>query len=458
MSEWIFICNPNMYNVIGAFKVKKNINWKQNANTNVKAGDTVYIYIGQPYQEIKYETIAVKVNLPKSTIDDSDFIIEGTNYINHGRYMELELVRTFNTGLLPFTELDQNGLSIVQWPTKVTEELAKYISEKKDQLQPKERQFFFVFQNKSYKEEKQGEYLWAPKRDRKGHKVAHWERIADVKKGDLIIHSVGRQICAISVAQNDSGTETRPKELPSNWTDVGWMVDTKYYEIERPLQVSDHIDQLLKLQPKKHGPFNIKGGGKQGYLFSANKSIAEYIIEELIKKQESQYSKEILQELRDYTINFENQLDQDLVDGVDDLINAYVDEKVPYQAQPQPKPEPKFNTKGMSYTRDKQTAIKALTRANFKCEIDNTHPSFIRKRANVEYTEPHHLIPMAKQDKFDYSLDVLANIVSLCSNCHNQIHYGIDSEKMIKELHLQRENDLSKAGIFVELDNLKTFY
>lgn len=282
--------------------------------------------------------------------------------------------------------------------------------------------------------------------------------MADIKKGDFIIHSVGRQICAISVAQSDSRTKTRPEELTSKWTDVGWMVDTKYYEIERPIQVSDHVDQLLKLQPKKHGPFNINGGGKQGYLFAANKAIADYIIEESIKNQESSHSKIVLQELQDYIIDLESQLDQELVDGVDDLVNAYVDEEVSYPSQPQPKPEPKLTEKGMSYARDKQTAIKALTRANFKCEIDSTHPSFIRRRANVEYTEPHHLIPMAKQDEFDYSLDVTANIVSLCSNCHNQIHYGIDYEKMIEKLYLHRNSELSKAGIFVELETLKTFY
>lgn len=149
MSQWIISCNPKYYDVIGAFNTMDKINWKQ--STNIKAGDTVYIYVAKPHSEIKYETIAIRVDLPESTIDDTEFVIDGTYYDNHGRYMELRLVRTFDTGFLPNTDLKQNGLNTVQGPTKVSEELAKYISVRKDQLQPKERQYFFVFRTNPIK-------------------------------------------------------------------------------------------------------------------------------------------------------------------------------------------------------------------------------------------------------------------------------------------------------------------
>ncbi len=65
---------------------------------------------------------------------------------------------------------------------------------------------------------------------------------------------------------------------------------------------------------------------------------------------------------------------------------------------------------------------------------------------------------MAYQDLFEYSLDVEANIVSLCSNCHNQIHYGRGSETLIEMLYLERKQELEKNGISISLDGLLALY
>lgn len=109
------------------------------------------------------------------------------------------------------------------------------------------------------------------------------------------------------------------------------------------------------------------------------------------------------------------------------------------------------------YLRDKQTSLNALSKARLKCEIDSNHPTFIRKNSNVNYTEPHHLIPMCYQD-FDKSLDVEANIISLCSNCHNQIHHGKDAEKLFKRLYNERIELLKAAKIVISFENLKKMY
>ena len=65
---------------------------------------------------------------------------------------------------------------------------------------------------------------------------------------------------------------------------------------------------------------------------------------------------------------------------------------------------------------------------------------------------------MAYQDLFEYSLDVEANIVSLCSNCHSQIHYGRGSETLIEMLYLERKQELEKTGISISLDGLLALY
>jgi len=119
---------------------------------------------------------------------------------------------------------------------------------------------------------------------------------------------------------------------------------------------------------------------------------------------------------------------------------------VTYNPSPEAK-APEIESKGRKVpARSKQKAGNALARAGFKCEVDN-HETFLRKKNRLPYTEPHHLIPFQYDNQFEYSLDVEANIVSLCSNCHNKIHYGADIEHMIRLLWEQRKDELEAAGL-----------
>ena len=111
-----------------------------------------------------------------------------------------------------------------------------------------------------------------------------------------------------------------------------------------------------------------------------------------------------------------------------------------------------------SYRRHREFAENAQRSSDFKCEFDNRHPTFIRRNSDRRYVECHHLIPMEQQENFSYSLDTEANIVTLCSNCHNQIHYGDGAEKLLERLYNQRISRLKKAGIGVSFDDLLKMY
>ena len=65
---------------------------------------------------------------------------------------------------------------------------------------------------------------------------------------------------------------------------------------------------------------------------------------------------------------------------------------------------------------------------------------------------------MAYQDDFEYSLDVEENIVSLCSNCHNEIHYGENAKELIERLYFERKELLYNKGIGVTLEQLLSYY
>jgi len=169
--------------------------------------------------------------------------------------------------------------------------------------------------------------------------------------------------------------------------------------------------------------------------------------------------------LRKEYLNFKNNIKQEkiIVNVNDNSFNELLDLKIndfKYDDiidQPKPKYDYKKD-KSSGEPRDLNVAFNALKKANFKCEVDSNHFLFIRKNSNINYTEGHHLIPLKYQDMFDVNLDVEANIVSLCSNCHNLIHYGKDYVTLISKLFNERKSRLDKCGIHITLEELLKLY
>lgn len=109
--------------------------------------------------------------------------------------------------------------------------------------------------------------------------------------------------------------------------------------------------------------------------------------------------------------------------------------------------------------RNLQRAADALIRANYKCEYDSNDRTFLRQNGKP-YTEPHHLIPLRCHKEFEYSVDVMENIVSLCSHCHNLLHYGRMHEKeaILYKLFNERKDALSRCGLAITFEKLLSFY
>ena len=135
--------------------------------------------------------------------------------------------------------------------------------------------------------------------------------------------------------------------------------------------------------------------------------------------------------------------------------------EVEFKGEKKEKKESIIDNKGKKvYPRDSKVAANALEIAGYKCEVDEEHPSFIRRSNNKNYTESHHLIPLKYQDDFEYSLDVEENICSICSNCHNCIHYGSDKERveLLQKLYQERKDHLVRVGLEISFDKLKEYY
>jgi len=128
---------------------------------------------------------------------------------------------------------------------------------------------------------------------------------------------------------------------------------------------------------------------------------------------------------------------------------------------PKEKQEPVIDKGGdRRYLRDPKEALKALKLAQFRCEVNDKHETFIAKVSGKPYMESHHLIPISKSNLFGYSTDVSANICSLCPSCHRAIHSAEDQvkRKILLKLYEDRKERLEKVGIYITFEQLLKFY
>ena len=94
---------------------------------------------------------------------------------------------------------------------------------------------------------------------------------------------------------------------------------------------------------------------------------------------------------------------------------------------------------------------QVLMAEDYKCEIDNTHTTFIAESTSHPYAEGHHIIALKKQSRIPNSLDIYANIVCLCPTCHRFLHYGRKDEKtpVVNRIYAERADRFAKCGIYL---------
>lgn len=127
MTDWIFPCNPNKFNVIEAFNNLNRLNWTQPIK-DIEVGSLVYIYVASPIKAIKYKCRVNKVNLSKREIDSSEFVIGKNAFRDYGNYMELELLASFDDTQASFLTLKRHGLKgSIQSPMRITHEISKLL-------------------------------------------------------------------------------------------------------------------------------------------------------------------------------------------------------------------------------------------------------------------------------------------------------------------------------------------
>jgi len=125
----------------------------------------------------------------------------------------------------------------------------------------------------------------------------------------------------------------------------------------------------------------------------------------------------------------------------------------------QKKPVIKIQNGIKKWGTDPAIGKQALIDANYTCENDPTHLTFLSKTTGENYVEAHHLIPMEYQDEYP-NLDINGNIVSLCPTCHRRFHHARDEERreIIEKFYNKRKDELKEYGIDITLDKLVSCY
>lgn len=94
-------------------------------------------------------------------------------------------------------------------------------------------------------------------------------------------------------------------------------------------------------------------------------------------------------------------------------------------------------------------------------KINNCRPIYFTAKINGKnYLELHHLVPRGFRNDFSYSIEVLANYVTLCPRCHRQIHLAVDRERkhLINALYDERKDRLAVVGLGLDLNGIYEYY
>jgi len=142
--------------------------------------------------------------------------------------------------------------------------------------------YWWVSQNKTYQHERDGQYLWAPKRDKGGNPQHHWTSMTEVEPGDVVFSAVRQKIVAVSVARTSAQDAVRPSGFNDGlWEQDGWMVNLDFQELEFPVAIESVVSDLQPLLPSTKSPLTKGGTGVQGYLFHVPPEAGSFLLSQI---------------------------------------------------------------------------------------------------------------------------------------------------------------------------------
>lgn len=113
--EWIIPSNPKYYDVQTAFEESDEIDWKQ--GKGIKAGDTVFLYVGAPVSAILYKCRVTETDIPFH-FDNGE--------IHMSSKMKIRLLKRYAPDQFTFDALGKDyGIFAVRGPRGIPESLSE---------------------------------------------------------------------------------------------------------------------------------------------------------------------------------------------------------------------------------------------------------------------------------------------------------------------------------------------
>ena len=85
--------------------------------------------------------------------------------------------------------------------------------------------YWWVNQNRTFRQEIEGGYLWSPKRNKNGHRNPFYEFMREVAPGDIVFSFCDTRIAALGIVSGYCRESPKPEEFGAagiNWSQIGW--------------------------------------------------------------------------------------------------------------------------------------------------------------------------------------------------------------------------------------------
>jgi len=258
--------------------------------------------------------------------------------------------------------------------------------------------------------------------------------------------------------------DTKYVDLRTNLSAVGKAVFANFYYEFKDAASSDNVlaEKLFRENPNSKSPSQNFRIPRARHIFEAGQQLEalQIIIDsdrvDPIAREKARQI--LLQETTRASMEQDVLLEHRFIEKLNKEIIYTEASEFEYNPKPQP-PKAARSATVSAPVRDRNVALNALKKANYLCEVDENHFVFRRKNGKTNYTEPHHLVPLNAQKDFPSAdLDREQNIISLCSTCHNWLHYGDDIDAILRPLYEERKDLLKTIGIEITYEQLLNYY
>ena len=143
-------------------------------------------------------------------------------------------------------------------------------------------QTFLVFQGTAFEEECRCGLIWAPRATRRGRRFPDWERLWDVRAGDVFVHVSTRGIRAVSRAAGASDACRRSacgfrEPQAERWDAAGRRVVCDYTRLRHPLRYDQYREELALHCGGASRPFDAADRDCPGYLYALPQAPAAFL-------------------------------------------------------------------------------------------------------------------------------------------------------------------------------------